>query len=133
MGVERDWMQFLWNWNRRGPNNSNLREMTNVLKQTCSPITCVVGGNPDDASIPDCLDMPPCGKINATYATTEFDSTSNQIALKRNDSVLDSESPTGYQLEADGQCVRLATIPDGVYVGIGPEVPPSEFVAFTLD
>ncbi len=41
MSTERDWLQFLWNWNRLGPTRSSLDEIYEAYKQSCNPDACI--------------------------------------------------------------------------------------------
>ena len=55
MGTERDWMQFYWSWNTRGPSNASLEEIYRTNQQACNPDTCV---DADGARIPGCVPDP---------------------------------------------------------------------------
>jgi hypothetical protein len=52
LGVERDWLQFFWTWNRQSANSTSLEEMFEVYRQICNPSQCI---DEDGARVPNCL------------------------------------------------------------------------------
>jgi hypothetical protein len=64
-GTERDWLQFLWNWRRRGPNNTSWRDLVYALRQSCNPAQCV---DADGKWIDGCAPGR-CTDITASYST----------------------------------------------------------------
>jgi hypothetical protein len=76
MGTERDWMQFLFNWNRRGPSNSSMFEMQQTQSQMCGPMECV---DADGTRLANCQ-TPACTTIAGLIPNNDWDDPSDVTA-----------------------------------------------------